>query len=96
MNTVNVHWILFGKPYKIAYIFLSRKNLWQKSQVLLLIDKLKIPSQTVIGKLSLPTFGKGFRKTSTIVIVFLDRLQGNSGVTNKLVWTDCNDIISAN
>ena len=37
------------KPYNI---FLSGKNIWQKSEILLLIDKLKIPSQT--GKPSLP------------------------------------------
>ena len=49
----------FGKPYKVHIDdHLSSKNIWQKSQALLL--NLLIPSQTVTGKVF--ALAKGFRK----------------------------------
>ena len=51
MNTVNVHLIFLVKDTKSHITFLSSKNIWLKSQVLLLIYKLIIPLQTVIGKI---------------------------------------------
>ena len=58
--------ILFGKPYKIAWNILYQtkisKKKKKKSQVLLLIDKLKVPSQTgILANFLCQTLGKGFR-----------------------------------
>ena len=64
MNTVNVHLILFGKPYKIAKKIIYRAQISDRNhRHSLLIYKLIIPSQTVFGKI-VAGLAKGFRRTS--------------------------------
>ena len=80
MSVVNVHLIFLVNHTKSHRTFLSSKNIWQKSHVLLIIYKLIILSQTVIGKSFAKPLAKVFRKTSNIP-------HANWNIQNIYLWT---------
>ena len=60
MNTVNIHLIFFINTIQNrTEHLLPNKNIWQKSQVLIIIYKFMIPSHTVIGKIVAKPLARG-------------------------------------